>query len=198
MIVSNLMPYVGPTIKFYKRRCCCCCRRDVKLDKHKNPEFILERRYGGVLATIFTCFTYGFMMPVLFLIATFVFLMQFVLDKLFITYFYKEKVMHNDFLNRSVLRLLKYAIVLFLYFGGSAMRQNYCSITNETRYLSFSTELLTCRHTWSEVDMCYCLSLIIAAFFLMNEVNLSRVCYSEQPIKKAFFEKLIGGKDEYF
>jgi hypothetical protein len=198
MIVSNLLPYAGPLIKYYKRMCCCCCKRKLRLDKHKNPEFNLERRYGTVLATIFTCFTYGFMMPTLFVIATFVFLTQFILDKLFITYFYKEKVMHNDFLNRSVLRALKYAIVLFLYFGGSAMRQNYCSITNQTRYLNFSTELLTCRSLWSEVIMCYCLSIIIAAFFLMSEVNLSRVCYSETPLKKAFFEKLLRGKDEYF
>lgn len=167
------MPYLGPTIKIFKRRCCCCCRRkDYKLDKHLNPEFNLERRYGAVLATIFTCFTYGFMMPVLFIIATSVFLIQFIVDKLMITYYFKERVVHNDFLNRSVLRLLKYAIVLFLYFGGSAIRSNACSVRNSKQVLNESTEILDCRDIWEEVVVCYCLSVVLLCLFLMFEIKL--------------------------
>lgn len=131
MLMSNFMPYLGPSIKLLIRRGCCCCKRKgYRIQKNLNPEYQVERRYGTLLTTFYTCFTYGFMIPDIFIFASFVFFGQFVLDKLFISYVNKERVMHNDLLNRSMLRLLKYAVVLFLYFGGSALEMNHCAVSN--------------------------------------------------------------------
>jgi hypothetical protein len=47
MILSNLMPYVGPIFKIiYRRGCCCCKRKKYEAKTHLNPEFPIERRYA--------------------------------------------------------------------------------------------------------------------------------------------------------
>lgn len=52
------------------------------------------------------------------------------MDKLLITYFYKERVEHNDLLNRTTLKLLKYAIFPLCFIGGLAIASNYNSVVN--------------------------------------------------------------------
>lgn len=91
-----------------------------------------------MLTVVFTCLTYGFAIPMIFIVASLVFFGQYVMDKLLITYYFKERVVHNDLLNRSVLRLIKYGVVLFLYFGGTAMRCNYCTIANQDKYIDYT------------------------------------------------------------
>lgn len=74
MILSNLMPYVGPLLKIAIKRCCCCCRRkNFKPNTHLNPEFPLERRYAAILMTVYNVFTYGVSMPALFVVAAIIF-----------------------------------------------------------------------------------------------------------------------------
>ena len=90
----------------------------------------MERRYASILTTAFICFNYGFAVPSLFIVASAMFFVTYVLDKLLITYYYKERVEHNDFLNRSALQVLKYGIVLFVFIGGQALISNYCAIHN--------------------------------------------------------------------
>jgi hypothetical protein len=91
MMMSNLLQYIGPVIKVLIRRgCCCCVRKNYKLNKNNNSVFSFERRYGTLITTVFTCFTYGLAIPTLFLTASVVFWIQFFLDKILITYYYKE------------------------------------------------------------------------------------------------------------
>ena len=131
LIISNLMPYLGPMLKILCRRGCCCCKRkNYKQNKNQNEEFPLERRYASILSTIFVCFTFGFSIPLLFVIAAIILLIQFFIDKLLITYYYRERVEQNDLMNRSVLGVIKYGAVLFLVSGGFAVAFNYCSIEN--------------------------------------------------------------------
>ena len=71
MILSNVMPYLGSSIKIAKSRCCCCCKRkNYKPNTHLNPVFPIERRYASLIATSFICFSYGLTMPVLFIVFT--------------------------------------------------------------------------------------------------------------------------------
>jgi hypothetical protein len=75
MILSNIMPYLGPMIKVLSRRGCCCCRRKSYDPKtHLNEEFPLERRYASILTTVFIVFTYGIAMPALFIVASGIFI----------------------------------------------------------------------------------------------------------------------------
>ena len=74
MCMSNLLQYIGPVIKVLIRRgCCCCIRKGYKLNKNSNSDFSFERRYGTLITTVFTCFTYGLAIPTLFLTASIVF-----------------------------------------------------------------------------------------------------------------------------
>lgn len=122
MILSNLMPYIGILIKIAVKRCCCCCKRkSYKPNTHLNPEFPLERRYASLLTLVMISLTYGVCIPGLFIVASGILITQMIIDKLLITYFYKERVEHNDLLNRSALRIMKYSLGAFLLFGGEAI-----------------------------------------------------------------------------
>lgn len=119
MIMYNIIPFVKPLLKvLWGLGCCCRHRKTFKINKAQNNEFAYERRYASILTTSFICFNYGFAVPSLFVTAAAVFTVEYVLDKLLITYYYKERVENNDFLNRSTLRVLKYGIVIFLFIGG--------------------------------------------------------------------------------
>lgn len=75
MITTNLLQYIGPVLRIMFKRCCCCCKRkNYKPNTHLNSEFSMERRYATILTTVFICFNYGFAIPALFLVASFVFL----------------------------------------------------------------------------------------------------------------------------
>lgn len=75
MILSNFMQYLSPCIKIISRRGCCCCRRkNYRANTHNNGVFSMERRYATILTTSFICFNYGFALPVLFVVASLVFL----------------------------------------------------------------------------------------------------------------------------
>lgn len=55
-----------------------------------------------MLTLLFTIFTYGVSIPYLYFIGAIIISLEYTLDKLLITYYYKEKILHNDLLNRSV------------------------------------------------------------------------------------------------
>ena len=138
------MPLVGPSIKALIKRGCCCCKRAVyKPMRHINPEFAIERRYAGIINTCWLVFTYSYTLPILPLVGSFVFMLQYVVDKILITYFYKEVVEHNDLLNRLALRFIKWGIILFYIFGAYALASNYCNIYNNNEFaLLYATEFL--------------------------------------------------------
>jgi len=127
LFISNFMPLVAPTIKALCKRGLCCCKKDnYSAERHLNPEFKIERRYAGMINTCFLVFTYSFSLPVLPFVASIVLMLQYIIDKLLITYYYKEQIEHNDLINRWALRVIKYGIVLFYVFGAFAIAANYC------------------------------------------------------------------------
>lgn len=140
------MPYAGILLKLMYKRCCCCCKRkSFKPERNKNPEFNMERRYAAILNTIFMVFTFSYSMPGLPMVAVFVLSIQYVLDKLLITYYFKERIEHNDFLNRTFLMITQFSIVVFYIFSAYTCMANYCTIANipDTK-ITYSTEFATC------------------------------------------------------
>lgn len=90
LLLSNLMPYMGPLVSILKRRGCLCCKRkNYKPNTCKNKAYPLEQRYASVLTTVMISFTYGASMPSLFVFSACVITANFVMDKLLITYYYK-------------------------------------------------------------------------------------------------------------
>lgn len=68
--------------------------------------------------------------PVLFYIAAVVLMIQYFVDKLLITYYYKEKVEQNDLLNRTALVIIKYGCCIYLISGGLGIALNNCAISD--------------------------------------------------------------------
>jgi hypothetical protein len=90
LLLSNLMPYMGPLVSILKRRRCLCCKRsNYKPETCKNKAYPLEQRYASILTTVMISFTYGASMPSIFVFSACVITANFVMDKLLITYFYK-------------------------------------------------------------------------------------------------------------
>ena len=137
--MSNIMPYVSPLLKvLWRRGICCCKRKNYKPNTYMNEEFPIERKYASNLTTVFVCCTFGSAIPSLFLLAFILLLLQNIFDKLLITYYYKTKQIHNDFLNRSSLKVMKYAFFLFPLFAALALASNWCTISNEPVPIKFS------------------------------------------------------------
>ena len=101
----------------------------------------MERRYGLRLMTLFVSFTYGFSIPLLFIVTFMIFVFQYILDKLLITYY-------NDLLDRISLRVAKFGVALFLFFGGFAIASNNCMIVNSTQMLLYTNDILQCFAFW--------------------------------------------------
>ena len=90
LLLSNLMPYMGPLISMIRRRGFLCCKRaNYKPDTYKNEAYPIEKRYASILTTVMITFTYGASIPSLFIFAACVLVANFIMDKLLITYYYK-------------------------------------------------------------------------------------------------------------
>lgn len=190
MIVSNVLPYAKPLLSIaFKRRCCCCKKKDFKIQKGLNSEAPIERRYGTILSTVFVAFTYGYAMPAIFLVCAFVLLFQFVCDKLLITYYYRERVLNNDLLNRLALGILKYAAAVFFLFGGLAVQNNYCSQHNNfSLYVETSTELIYCAGATNQCFFLWTLAWTTFTFFLMKDLFTKEDVPVE--LKDTYFERI--------
>ncbi len=142
LFMSNLIPYVILFVKWIikscschcfnnkdlakkQRYCCFCCR---KAQTHLNPEFPFNRRYAQTLTLVGTTFSFGFAVPILFSFSFLILTIQYFLDKILITYYYKERVRHNDVLNRAALEIVKYGGVVFLIFGAASLGPNRCAV----------------------------------------------------------------------
>lgn len=169
LIISNLMPYANPVLKIaFRRGFWCCKRKDYQPKTHLNPEFNMERRYATVISTIFIVFTYAFALPMLPITAAGIFMVQYMMDKLLITYYYKERVVHNDLLNRTSLRIIKFGIAVFFLASTYILVQNYCTTYNTDSVKSSVNEFLECAGTNKYVYImsgCGILNLFLTIFF---------------------------------
>lgn len=110
----------------------------------------------------------------LFIVAGMVFLIQFMVDKLMITYYFKERPQHNDFLNRSALRIIKYGIAFFSFFGGIALTQNYCSLTSQAGSLEYTNMFLVCKGYWKDPYLLIYVSFFVVGILVITEIGLNR------------------------
>lgn len=99
---------------------------------------------------MFLLFTYGFALPALPLVGLVVISIQYLADKLMITYYYRERIEHEDLLNRTVLKVVKFGICLFYIIGALVLAQGYCTVYNNDQLeLKYVTEFTNCFAMWS-------------------------------------------------
>lgn len=126
LLVTSFLPYVGILLNLIVNGVRC-----KKASDQYTKQFRMIRKNANILTTSFICFTYGFSMPILFLFGTVSLISQYIIDKILVTYFYKQEVLHNDKLTRTVIQINKFAPVIFFISAGATLAQNYCAMTND-------------------------------------------------------------------
>jgi hypothetical protein len=149
--ISTILESVGLCcLRLLDRRCTCNTKNTSKIiqseyeDLYTGPEFILEVRYGQVLATIFVTITFSSGMPGLYAVNFVVLFVQYWVDKWLIFNYYKKTPQFTRQVSKAVVDLLPYAIVIHLLFGfmtysypyalKSTVAQNWFG--NDTQYFS--------------------------------------------------------------
>jgi hypothetical protein len=120
-------------------------------------------------------------------------LIQFILDKLLVTYYYKERVEHNDLLNRAVLKVMKYGAFVFLCFASTAIADNYCTMTNTTVPVYYTNEQIKCKSWWFIPDLLFWSSIAI----LVILVIVDSLCKDKREQSK-FIKKVANEEENYF
>lgn len=87
------------------------------IELHSGPEYSIHFRYSNILNVCFVTFMYGLGMPVLFVIAAFNFMIQYIQERLLVAYFYQLPPTFDDRLTKNALSLLRFAAVLYLIVG---------------------------------------------------------------------------------
>ena len=116
LIVTSFLPYVGIILNWFFN----CLMKKPPSDQYINT-YRTVRKHAHLVTISFIVFTYGFAMPILFLVATISLLGQYLLDKLLLTYYYRQNVNHNDQLTKMVINAIKYAPILLLVVGGATL-----------------------------------------------------------------------------
>jgi len=76
--------------------------------------FKIERKYALILILSTICFFYGLAIPGVFIVTMVSFSLQYVIDRLMITYFLDFPPVHDDLLNLKFIRALKYIPVIYM------------------------------------------------------------------------------------
>jgi hypothetical protein len=74
-------------------------------------------KYATILNTVFITFFYGLALPLLYPIAAFTFFNLYVVDRIAVTYYYKEPPSYSNYLNELALKWLKASPLWMLMFG---------------------------------------------------------------------------------
>jgi len=113
--MTNITYYIIATVKIFVNL--CKKRKSNLAFARANTQFMFERRYAQVGATIMLAFTYGFAMPLLFVYCFTGILIITLFDKLLITYWERPRFLMTDRLNYWFNLLLKvFASLTFVTF----------------------------------------------------------------------------------
>ena len=74
-------------------------------------------KYSGILNVLFVCFMYGLAIPMLFPISLMAFTVLYTMEKLTITYFFRQPPMFDEKLNESAISKMKWAPIFMMFFG---------------------------------------------------------------------------------
>jgi hypothetical protein len=87
------------------------------VELYSGPVYFIHYKYSSILNITFVTFMYGIGVPLLFPIAVFSFFVLYLVEKSMLYWSYRQPPMYDDKLNKSVLKKMTYAPLLFLAFG---------------------------------------------------------------------------------
>lgn len=126
LVITPLTPYVITPVLYVFQK--AKCSKDTKPDK---GEFLIIKKTVYFLSTILLIFATGFGRIDFFFYGVISFFVQYFMDKIFITYWYRPKAILSDPTNGTTLSILKYAPAIYLMMGFFIFRENQCPISNE-------------------------------------------------------------------
>lgn len=141
LILTTLLPYIAILLKsiLLMLRCKGCKNR-------YKVKYNLIRRNAQLISVTLIVFTYGYGLPVLFIVGTACLAVKYILDKLLITYFYCQITNHNESVSKTIFHILKYAPVLYLIWGFFTVKNNNCILSNaELKPISYSNQSFICK-----------------------------------------------------
>jgi len=131
----------------------------------------MHYRYSAILNVVFSTFTHGLALPILFPIAAFAMFNFYICEKYFFAYFYRKPPLFDNKMNERALILLSYAPIFMLAFGYWQLG-NRQAFYNEVKERSFSGEVLDPEHGLFEygngLDSTF-VFLFFFMFFLMHK-----------------------------
>jgi hypothetical protein len=90
---------------------------------YSGPAHMMHYKYATMMNTVWVTFMYGTALPLLYPVAAITFFNLYVVDKLVVTYYYKEPPSYAEKLNRITLAWLKPAPFMIIFFGFWVMGQ---------------------------------------------------------------------------
>ena len=109
-----------------------------------------------------------------------------------ITYFYREKVEHNDLLNRTVLVILKYSIFCLCLFGGLALASNYNTVENYYPPIRYANMWIVDFRIWTGPQIIIYTGCVFLILFLLFDAVFRREGHNK------FVQKVTSEESNFF
>jgi hypothetical protein len=84
------------------------------IESHAGPEVELHLQYSLIFVSIFVCFTYGLVLPILFPITFFLMINQYISERILFAYFHRKPPIFGIQMNIGALSILRLA-PLFMF-----------------------------------------------------------------------------------
>ena len=114
-------------------------------DVYSGPKHEIHSKYANILKVMYITMMYGLGMPILFLVAVFTFINQYVCERIGIAYFYQQPPAYDDILSKNALQMIKKSAIFFL-FNGYWMLTNPQIFENKFSFISLSTDSMKSQH----------------------------------------------------
>ena len=183
MIINSIMPYVSLVLAFIvpevKRKYDRSFGSNIYSTKqttfasykelYSGSDYCIHFKYSGILNIMFITMMYGVGMPILFPIAMFNFLNQYLCERIIIAYTMKLPPVLDDKLTQNALEMLKWAPLLWLFNGywmlsNRQIFKNEYSLILNTKYKMLSNHFVDFDIEWASPLLIVC----IASLFLIS------------------------------
>lgn len=86
-------------------------------DLYSGPDYVIHFKYSGILNIVYITMLYGIGMPILFPVAAFNFLNQWIAERIVVAYFCRLPPALDNKLTNNAIDKLKYAPLLMIFNG---------------------------------------------------------------------------------
>jgi hypothetical protein len=182
MLINSILPYVGLTTSYLipkiKRKLDQKFSNDpyktkktsmgAYKDLYSGSDYVIHFKYSGILNIVYITMMYGVGMPILFPIAAFNFINQYICERIIVAYFMKQPPALDDKLTKNALDMLKYAPLIML-FNGYWMLSNRQIFENIYEFIDNTSKTMKSQHLllWTVDWASPVLLMSMAAVFLI-------------------------------